>query len=133
MVQQIPEKPRKVKRNTYQRIFPTLWYICDMVNLWKPYILPKRHLSKEKAIQYIDKHYEGNHHRYHTIKGYLVVAFGLKVKQHVDHVPNAPSYEYTYQLTRQEKKSYRTILRRHIRGWTNRSKNHERFKKKKPW
>lgn len=119
----MPKRDRKIKQHK--------WYIVQMFkkNLNGNWQLMRRDYgSKAEAIIGIKINFPGKEIYYEVVKGRVAIEFGMEFTKRME--KHIKKYEYPDDVeeTYQARKSFRTKLRRHKRGYKN-SKNDKKYKK----
>lgn len=91
------------------------YYVVDFKNLLKVRLLPRFFLNKESAIRAIQLNFPKSRHKYvDAIRGSQLKEFLLTYEMST-RLGKYVKYDYADGLTRQKKKSLRTLIRRRLR------------------
>jgi len=106
-----------MKKTTDLKIYKSYWYVLDFTNFQKPTVLPIYFLSKKLAKEGIRRGVKKNLRRYYRpIQGKVIIKHEFPVVFKKGTWKKVTKYDYpTDRLTAQQKKTFRTVMRRRLR------------------
>lgn len=109
---------KAIRYNTLNSpIVKEYYYVVNFKNLYKPIMFSVAFLNANAAKIAIEKSIEKPHRRFHSVmKGSKIIKHIIPIVLKLGKMGNATKYDYPEnKLTKQERKTYRTVLRRRLR------------------